>query len=115
MDLIHCINSDLQTHMVDAIYDSKPLVWELFCQKESELSQACLKQGIPVQRINLHSGFNLYTDEAYDRLWTLFKQQRPKKLWISPTCTFWCNWTDLNYFDRWEVLEKRRRGERKMV
>ena len=114
MEMIHSINSDLQNHMVDTIYDGKPLVWEMFCQKESELSNACLKQGIPVQRINLHSGFDLYKDETYERLWTLFKHQRPKKLWISTMCTLWCDWVDLNYHDRREVLEKRRRGERQM-
>ena len=40
MDMIHDFNSDLQNHMADTIYDGKPLVWEMFCQKDSELSNA---------------------------------------------------------------------------
>ena len=40
MDMIHDLNSDLQNHMADTIYDGKPLVWEMFCQKDSELSNA---------------------------------------------------------------------------
>ena len=114
MDMIHDLNSDLQNHMADTIYDGKPLVWEMFCQKDSELSKACLREGIPVQRVNLHCGFDLYKDETYDRLWTLYKHQRPKKIWVSTMCTLWCDWVDLNYYDRRDVLEKRRRGERQM-
>ena len=114
MDMIHDLNSDLQNHMADTIYDGKPLVWEMFCQKDSELSKACLREGIPVQRVNLHCGFDVYKDETYDRLWALYKHQRPKKIWVSTMCTLWCDWVDLNYYDRRDVLEKRRRGERQM-
>ena len=67
-----------------------------------------------MQRVNLHCGFDLYKDETYDRLWTLYKHQRPKKIWVSTMCTLWCGWVDLNYYGRRDVVEKRRRGERQM-
>ena len=67
-----------------------------------------------MQRVNLHCGFDLYKDETYDRLWTLYKHQRPKKIWVSTMCTLWCGWVDLNYYGRRDVVEKRRQGERQM-
>lgn len=115
MDMVHHLHGELREQMVDTIYDKKPLVREMFCQKDSELGRACLKQGIPTQRINLHNGFDLYKDQTYVELFQLFRKQRPKKIWVSAMCTLFCSWVDLNYKDRREVLEKHRRSERQML
>ncbi|CAK8992066.1 Novobiocin biosynthesis protein H [Durusdinium trenchii] len=78
------------------------------------MDMACMREGIPVERINLAQGFDLYKPETYTTLLHLFRQQRPKKVWVSTMCTLFCSWVDLNYHDRREVLDKRRRRERKM-
>ena len=114
MDMIHHLNTDLRECMATTIYDGQPVVWEMFCQKSSALSEACIREGIPVQRINLNNGYDLYKEKTYSDLWLLFLKQRPRKIWVSTMCTLFCDWVDLNYKDRWETLEKRRRGERQM-
>ncbi|CAK9056670.1 Integrase catalytic domain-containing protein [Durusdinium trenchii] len=101
-------------NMSNTVYGQNPLVWEMFCSKDSALAEACMREGIPVERINLAQGFDLYKPETYTTLLHLFRQQRPKKVWISTMCTLFCSWVDLNYHDRREVLDKRRRRERKM-
>eukprot|EP00435_Cladocopium_sp_Y103_P006329 s2780_g2.t1 len=59
--------------------------------------------------------FDLYRAETYEVLKTVFQRQRPKKIWISPMCTLWCGWTDLNFWHRPEELNKKRRRERQML
>ena len=41
--------------------------------------------------------------------------QKPKKAWVAPKCTYYCDWVDLNDSHRPEVLAKHRRRERKML
>ena len=114
MDLVHFLNDKLVANISELIYDKKPLVWEMFCSPQSGLAQACEAEGIPTQRINLEQGFDLYKPATYPVLFELFKVQRPKKLWISTMCTLFCSWVDLNYQGREELLQKKRRRERKM-
>ena len=114
MDMVHHLNENLRENMSNTVYGQNPLVWEMFCSKDSALAEACMREGIPVERINLAQGFDLYKPETYTTLLHLFRQQRPKKVWISTMCTLFCSWVDLNYHDRREVLDKRRRRERKM-
>lgn len=66
-------------------------------------------------RINLANGYDLYKSSTYDHLKELYYKKRPKKVWVSTRCTYFCNWTDLNYKHRWEELETKRRKERKML
>ena len=114
MDMVHHLNENLRENMSNTVYGQNPLVWEMFCSKDSALAEACMREGIPVERINLAQGFDLYKPETYTTLLHLFRQQRPKKVWISTMRTLFCSWVDLNYHDRREVLDKRRRRERKM-
>ena len=97
MDTIHKINSELNLDLTETIYGPTPLIWEMFCSKDSRLTEACLKEGIPTQRINLHNNFDLYKAETYEDLWTLFLKQRPKKFWISAMCTLFCDWKEISF------------------
>ena len=114
MDTIHKLNDELYGNLSELIYGPQPLFWEMFCSPDSSLANACMREGIPVQRVNLSNNFDLYRQDTYVRLWELFLKQRPKKIWISTMCTLFCDWVDLNYSHRREVLENRRRRERKM-
>ena len=114
MDMAHYLQDDLNVNLCETVYGKRPLVWEMFCSKDSELSNACLREGIPVQRINLAQGYDLYKPETYEALWKLFKVQRPKKIWVSTMRTLFCNWVDLNYKHQQEILMKKRRREKKM-
>ena len=108
------LNDKVQDAMSNLIYHKEPVVWELFCSPESTLSQEVLKSGIRAVRINLASGFDLYKPETYEQLKKLWLLQRPKKIWISSPCTFYCDWSDLNYSHRRHVLEAKRRREKQM-
>lgn len=108
------LNDKIHESMSNLIYNKEPVVWELFCSPESTLSQEVLKSGVRAVRINLAGGFDLYKAGTYDQLRSLWWTQRPKKIWISSPCKFYCDWSDLNYYDRREVLEARRRREKQM-
>ena len=45
-----------------------------------------------------------------------FRREKPRRVWISTRCTYWCPWTSLNYrtVEKQAVLNKYRRNERKM-
>eukprot|EP00435_Cladocopium_sp_Y103_P035607 s416_g9.t1 len=66
-------------------------------------------------RMNLSNNFDLYKDDSWNRLCKLYRQMPPSKAWFSPRCTFYCDWTGLNYKHRPEILAKYRRRERKML
>ena len=115
METIHCIHEDLNADLATVVYDSKPVTWELFCSPESELSSQCDRYGFKAVRINLSNGYDLYRPETYVGMKELFVKQRPNRLWVSPRCTYYCSWVDLNYGHRRPVLEAKRRKERKML
>ena len=90
--------------------------WEMFCAPESWLTQACEAYGLKAHRINLACGYNLYDPKSYQQLRERFHHERPRRIWASARCTYWCRWTALNYQteERREQLEKYRRRERAM-
>ena len=91
-------------------------VWEMFCAPESWLTTACQESGLTCSRINLHMGYDLYDPKTYDRLRSKFAIEKPRKVWVSTRCTFWCPWTSLNYqtVEQKAELEKFRRRERRL-
>ncbi|CAK9118545.1 unnamed protein product [Durusdinium trenchii] len=91
-------------------------VWEIFCAPDSWLSSACHSEGLTASRINLHQNFDMYRADTYDELWDKFKRERPRRIWVSSRCTYWCPFTSLNYqtVEEKKILEKYRRKERAM-
>ena len=91
-------------------------VWEMFCAPDSWLSSACQEEGLRCSRINLHQNYDLYKASTYDELWDKFLRERPKRIWVSSRCTYWCPWTSLNYstVEGRAQLNKYRRRERAM-
>ncbi|CAL1146255.1 unnamed protein product, partial [Cladocopium goreaui] len=57
----------------------------------------------------------VWEDESWNQLYKLYRKKPPSKAWFSPRCTFYCDWVDLNYKHRPEVLAKYQRRERKML
>ena len=116
MNLIHMLNEDFKKNLAELVYDGKkPYVWEMFCSPNSTITQCCEREGLNGVRIGLSTGFDLYKDQTYEDLKTVFKKQKPKKIWVSPMCTYFCDWVDLNYWYRRDVLNKHLRRERKML
>ena len=91
-------------------------VWEMFCSPHSFLTQACESEGLHCSRINLDNHYDLYRRQTYDALFQKVKKERPKRIWVSTRCTYWCPWTSLNYNteEKWAKLEGYRRKERGM-
>ena len=96
--------------------DERVDCWELFCAPDSWLTAACQSEGLRASRINLHQGYDLYQPSTYDELRERFHLERPKRVWVSTRCTYWCPWTSLNYrsIEQKQNLEKFRRKERAM-
>ena len=116
MNLIQHVQEGLRGALATLAYGNEPCVWEMFCSPDSGLTKRCLREGLNSIRIGLSSGFDLYKKEAYEVLKNVFKKQRPRKIWISPMCTLFCDWTNLNYYwYRPEELNKKRRRERQML
>eukprot|EP00435_Cladocopium_sp_Y103_P030923 s2774_g7.t1 len=103
----------LHSEIGRVIYDRPPMLWELFCSPDSDLTNQALQAGLCAYRINLAGGFDLYRKDTYDGLHQLRRRHKPKKYWISTPCTY-CDWTDFNYHNRREVLFARRRKEKSM-
>ncbi|CAL1142414.1 unnamed protein product, partial [Cladocopium goreaui] len=108
------INVNISSDTELVVYQKPPMLWEMFCSPDSELTNQALKAGLCAYRINLAGGFDLYRKNTYDGLRQLRRRHKAKKFWISTPCTFYCDWTDLNYHNRREVLFERRRREKSM-
>ena len=115
LNVVHYLQENLNNHLANVVYEKEPVIWEVFCSPHSTLTEACLQHGMKGVRINLANGFDLYKDETWNGLYKLYEVQKPKKAWFAPKCTYFCDWVDLNYNHRPEVLAKHRRRERKML
>ena len=69
VNTLHLVNNEFNEIMAETVYGKKPLVWELFCGSQSQLTTSCLENGLETMRINLASGFDLYKDETWDKLY----------------------------------------------
>ena len=115
LHLLGNVTDGFYNNLSQFVYGKTPVVWEMFCGPQSNLSKSCEKMGMEPVRVNLANGFDLYKTSSWDKVHRLYRAQRPRKIWVSPRCTYYCDWTDLNYSHRWELLEKYRRKERKML
>ena len=97
--------------------DERDGLWEIACAPHSWLSEASQKVGLQPRRINLQAGYDLYHKETWDHLRALRRRHRPRRLWFSLPCTYWCAWTSINYAgpERQQLLEDHRRRERRLL
>ena len=114
LEFLQKINRDSQEALSHAVYDSKPIMWEVFCSPQSQLATSCEHQGFEVIRINLANDLDLYKADTYERIRDLARRKPPMRTWVSTPCTSFCDWSELNYNHRPEELNKKRRRERKM-
>ena len=103
--------------MASFALDDRDGLWEIACAPHSWLSAAAQQHGLQPRRINLEAGYDLYKKETWDHLRAMRKKHRPRRLWWSLPCTYWCQWTALNYADpeRKQLLEDHRRRERRLL
>ena len=59
-------------------------VWDIGCSTTSMLTTACQSEGLGALRINHVNGYDLYREETYPALKTLFQQHMPRRIWFSP-------------------------------
>ena len=107
----------VHTHLRDFLQNDTADGWEMFCSPESWLTAAGRAEGLRMSRINLHQGFDLYKPKAYELLKKKkYQTERPKRIWISARCTYWCPWTSLKYRTEQQQadLASKRRRERAM-
>ena len=106
----------MHTHLRDFLQNDTVDGWEMFCSPDSWLTAAGRAEGLRMSRINLHQGFDLYKPKTYEILKKKYRAERPKRIWISTRCTYWCPWTSLNYRteEQQATLASKRRKERAM-
>lgn len=114
MNLLLMLNNQLNQDLASVVYGKSPVVWEMFCSPESQLTEQVNREGLQGHRINLANGFDLYKEKTYTDLQRLWQAQLPKKCWVSTPCTHYCDWSELNYKDRWEELLRKRSREKAM-
>ena len=117
MALLAMMTMAAQIGLRDFLRQDRVDVWEMFCSPDSWLTEACKSEGLRSQRINLNQNYDLYKKDTYQQLKVKFKKERPRRIWVSTRCTYWCPWTSLNYstVERRFELEKYRRKERAML
>ena len=80
-------------------------LFEVMCHSQSELTHQANQLGFKAIRFCLESG-DLSTERGranlFQKIWIL----RPKHLWYSPECRFWCLWSLLNSQKSLELFEK---------
>ena len=113
-NLIDYLDKDFHGELAKVVYEKGTAVWEMFCSPESGLTNEVRKEGLDGVRINLSGGYDLYKSQTYVHLRQLRGKQRPRKYWVSSPCTYYCDWSELNYSHRWEILEAKRRKEKSM-
>ena len=116
MTLLTMLTLTAQTQLRDFLHGEHVDGWEFFCAPESWLTSACRSEGLRMSRINLQQGFDLYRKDTYDMLREKYQKEKPKRLWVSTRCTYWCPFTSLNYRTEEEKsrLAQHRRRERAM-
>ena len=97
--------------------DGRDGLWEVACAPHSWLNQAAEQHGLHPRPINLQNGFDLHQPKTWEQLDDLRRRCRPKRIWWSLPCTYWCPWSALSYSSpkRTELLETYRRRDRKLL
>ena len=68
----------LHSEIAQVVYQKPPMLWEMFCSPDSELTNQALKAGLCAYRIILAGGFDLYRKNTYDGLRQLRRRHKPK-------------------------------------
>ncbi|CAJ1348895.1 unnamed protein product, partial [Effrenium voratum] len=50
--------------LASVVYGKNPVVWEMFCSPESQLTEQVNREGLQGHRINLANGFDLYKEKT---------------------------------------------------
>ena len=73
----------------------KSLLFEVFCNRDSQLTQQCQNMGSHAERFGYDQG-DLHTKAGRHNLFTKLVSQRPRHIWFSPMCGPWCAFSALN-------------------
>ena len=87
------------------------MLFEVFCSRNSQLTQQCMNLGNKAQRFGIDQG-NLHEIEGRRNLFEALVQQEPRNLWYSPECGPWCAFSELNAsksVEAFELIQSRRR------
>lgn len=92
-------------------------VWELCCHEQSTLTEAALARGLAARRLTLETGYDFTTNGAVRKAKRLALKLRPRKAWLSPPCTPWCQWqnTHQRTSSQRRTLRKKRLQSRRLL
>ena len=81
---------------------------EVFCDKQSQLSQQVLNMDGQAIRHSLEHG-DLMTELGRQNLFVKLISRKPKHVWFAPTCGPWSSWSALNAsrsLEQWDAYQK---------
>ena len=90
---------------------SQSMLFEVFCSRNSQLTQQCVNLGNQAHRFGYDQG-NLHEIDGRRNLFEALVQHRPRHLWFSPECGPWCAFSELNASkspQAFELIRNRRR------
>ena len=68
---------------------------EIYCHKNSALTNAARKQGLKARRFTRVDG-DLRTAEGQRQLWRIIEEEEPRHIWVSPDCKYWGSFSRFN-------------------
>ena len=89
----------------------KHVLFEVFCGKDSQLTQQCHNILGASQRFCRERG-DLQTTEGRRELFTEMHRCQPEHVWMGPSCNPWCGFSNLNgsrSLQAWDDLQSKRR------
>ena len=78
---------------------------EVMCHNQSELTNQAEKIGLKAIRFSLDTG-DLSTATGRQNLFHKLCVHRPRDIWYSPECKYWCQWSHFNMQKTLELFEK---------
>ena len=95
----------VQQQHTHRIHSPQVGLFEVMCHNQSELTHQAEQLGFKAIRFSLESG-DLSTTHGRQRLFIKLCVHRPKNVWYSPVCRWWCQWSHLNSQKSLELYEK---------
>ena len=71
-------------------------LWEVCCDDKSTLTQAALGRDHTAKRLNISTKYDATKRRRVEEAKQQVKTNKPRRIWFSQPCSYWCNFVDLN-------------------
>ena len=96
---------DVQKSCKHRVHSPQIGLLEVMCHNQSELTHQAEKIGLKAIRFSLDTG-DLSTATGRKNLFHKLCVHRPRDVWYSPECKYWCQWSHFNMQKTLDLFEK---------